>query len=237
MECRDFFCFKAKTMLEELQKYAPDVYNAACIAYDSLTTKDNSYRLPLEKVQQIPEISIDYAVFEKSQKVKCIPAAFDWSDLGSFESLYKEYTAQSPLENVVSSHAQYINIASKGNFIYLSPEQKKIIATIDVDDLIIADTGDALLISPLRSAQKVKEVVKKVKTVSSLHREHKVVHRSWGTYLVLEDSAGYKIKKIIVQPGKRLSLQKHFHRNEHWIVLSGTATVQIDDKISLVRPR
>lgn len=155
------FCFKAKTMLEELQKYAPDVYNAACIAYDALTTKDNSYRLPLEKVQQIPEISIDYAVFEKSQKVKCIPAAFDWSDLGSFESLYKEYTAQTSLGNVVSSHAQYINIASKDNFIYLSPEQEKIIATIDVDDLIIADTGDALLIYPLKSAQKVKEVVKK----------------------------------------------------------------------------
>lgn len=230
------FCFKAKTMLEELQKYAPEVYKTASAAFNAYTKKDNSYRLPLEKVQQIPEISIDYAVFEKSQKVKCIPTAFTWSDLGSFESLYKEYTAQSPLENVVSSHANYVNLNSHGNFVYLSPEQKKMIATIDVDDLIIADTGDALLISPLKSAQKVKEVVKKVKTVSSLHHEHNVVHRPWGTYTILENNVGYKIKKIIVQPRKRLSLQKHYHRNEHWIVLSGTATVQIGDKISLVRP-
>lgn len=230
------FCFKAKTMLEELQKYAPEVYETASAAFNAYIKKDNSYRLPLEKVQQIPEISIDYAVFEKSQKVKCIPAAFVWSDLGSFEALYKEYAAQSPYENAVSSHANYININSKGNFIYLSPEQKKMIATIDVDDLIIADTGDALLISPLKSSQKVKEVVKKVKAVSSLHHEHSIVHRPWGTYTVLENDTGYKIKKIIVEPGKRLSLQKHYHRNEHWIVLSGTATVQIGDETSLVRP-
>lgn len=230
------FCFKAKTMLEELQKYAPEVYETANIAYNERTRKDDSYRLPLEKVQQIPEISIDYAVFEKSQKVKCIPTEFSWSDLGSFEALYKEYAEQSPLENTVSSHAQYINVNSRGNFIYLSPEQKKMIATIDVEDLIIADTGDALLVAPLKSSQKVKEIVKKVKAVSSLNREHNVVHRPWGSYTILENDTGYKIKKIIVQPGKRLSLQKHYHRNEHWIVLSGTATVQIGAEISLVRP-
>lgn len=125
---------------------------------------------------------------------------------------------------------------SKGNFIYLSPEQKKMIATIDIEDLIIADTGDALLVAPLKSSQKVKEVVAKVKQTSSLHREHNVVHRPWGVYTVLENSNGYKIKKIIVEPGKRLSLQKHYHRSEHWIVVSGTATVQIGDTISLVRP-
>lgn len=230
------FCFKAKTMLEELQKYAPDVYETSAAAFNACARKDNSFRLPLEKVQQIPEISIDYAVFEKSQKVKCIPTEFAWSDLGSFEALYKEYAAQSPLENIVSSHAKYINLNSHGNFIYLSPEQKKMIATIDVENLIVADTGDALLISPLKSAQKVKKVVEQVKTISSLHHEHNVVHRPWGTYTVLENNDGYKIKKIIVDPGKRLSLQKHYHRNEHWIVLSGTATVQIGESITLVRP-
>ena len=87
-----------------------------------------------------------------------------------------------------------------------------------------------------KSSQKVKDIVQKIKTETTLTKEHKTVYRPWGTYTILEDNAGYKIKKIEVKPGKRLSLQKHFHRNEHWIVLSGTATVQIGDEINLVRP-
>lgn len=231
------FCFKAGTMLEELKKYAPEVYETAKIAFNACTKKDeNIYQLPEEETKQIPEISIDYAVFEKSHKVKCIPAAFAWSDLGSFEALYTEYTEKFDADNTIASRANYVNINSKGNFIYLSPEQKKMIATIDIDNLIIADTGDALLVAPLKSSQKVKDVVAKVKQNSSLHREHNIVHRPWGTYTILENNDGYKIKKIIVEPGKRLSLQKHFHRNEHWIVLSGTATVQIENNVKLVHP-
>lgn len=227
------FCFKAKTLLEELKKYAPDVYETSVIAFNACLKNDNTYRLPVEEVKQIPEISIDYAVFEKSEKVKCIPVQFDWSDLGGFEALYKEFQADN--ENTAHNVNQ-IAINSAGNFIYLAPENKKVIATVDVNDLIIADTGDALLIAPLKSSQKIKQVAEKVKQISSLHREHKITHRPWGTYTVLESSDGYKIKKIVVAPGKRLSLQKHFHRNEHWIVVSGTATVQIGDKTSLVRP-
>lgn len=231
------FCFKAGTMLEELKKYAPEVYETAKIAFNACTKKDeNIYQLPEEETKQIPEISIDYAVFEKSHKVKCIPAAFAWSDLGSFEALYTEYTEKFDADNTIASRANYVNINSKGNFIYLSPEQKKMIATIDIDNLIIADTGDALLVAPLKSSQKVKDVVAKVKQNYSLHREHNIVHRPWGTYTILENNDGYKIKKIIVEPGKRLSLQKHFHRNEHWIVLSGTATVQIENNVKLVHP-
>lgn len=231
------FCFKAGTMLEELKKYAPEVYETAKIAFNACTKKDeNIYQLPEEETKQIPEISIDYAVFEKSHKVKCIPAVFAWSDLGSFEALYTEYTEKFDADNTIASRANYVNINSKGNFIYLSPEQKKMIATIDIDNLIIADTGDALLVAPLKSSQKVKDVVAKVKQNSSLHREHNIVHRPWGTYTILENNDGYKIKKIIVEPGKRLSLQKHFHRNEHWIVLSGTATVQIENNVKLVHP-
>lgn len=231
------FCFKAGTMLEELKKYAPEVYETAKIAFNACTKKDeNIYQLPEEETKQIPEISIDYAVFEKSHKAKCIPAAFAWSDLGSFEALYTEYTEKFDADNTIASRANYVNINSKGNFIYLSPEQKKMIATIDIDNLIIADTGDALLVAPLKSSQKVKDVVAKVKQNSSLHREHNIVHRPWGTYTILENNDGYKIKKIVVDPGKRLSLQKHFHRNEHWIVLSGTATVQIENNVKLVHP-
>lgn len=231
------FCFKAKTMLEELKNYAPEVFETAMAAFNACSKQEEHiYCLPLEETKNIPEISIDCAVFEKSQKVKCIPSEFAWSDLGSFEALYKEYAAKFDADRNIIYCADYMNVHSTGNFIYASPDQKKMIATIDVEDLIIADTGDALLVAPLKSSQKVREVVAKVKQTSSLHREHNIIHRPWGTYAVLENSDGYKIKKIVVNPGKRLSLQKHYHRNEHWIVLSGTATVQIEDKVQLVRP-
>lgn len=102
------FCFQAKTMLAELKKYAPKVYETAAAAFNASTKKDEvTYRLPLEETKQIPEISIDYAVFEKSQKVKCIPTAFDWSDLGSFEALYKEYSVKFDSDNNLSSQANH----------------------------------------------------------------------------------------------------------------------------------
>lgn len=114
--------------------------------------------------------------------------------------------------------------------------EKKKIVTVDVEDLIIVDTGDALLISKKGSSQKVKDAVKIVRQDTELHNIHLTAHRPWGTYTVLEDTPGYKIKRIEVKPGKRLSLQKHFHRNEHWIVVSGTATVTVGNEIKLIRP-
>jgi len=105
-----------------------------------------------------------------------------------------------------------------------------------VEDLIIVDTGDALLVSKKGSSQKVKEVVKEIKKTTDLHHIHLTAHRPWGTYTVLEDTPSYKIKRIVVKAGKRLSLQKHFHRNEHWIVVSGTATVTVGNEKKLVRP-
>ncbi|NQY20555.1 MAG: cupin domain-containing protein, partial [Campylobacteraceae bacterium] len=97
-------------------------------------------------------------------------------------------------------------------------------------------TGEALLVSKKGSSQKVKEVVNQIKKISDLHNVHLTAHRPCGTYTVLEDTPGNKIKTIVVKPGKRLSLQKHFHRNEHWIVVSGTATVTVDKKVFLLRP-
>jgi mannose-1-phosphate guanylyltransferase len=114
---------------------------------------------------------------------------------------------------------------------------KRLIATIGIDNLMIIDTDDALLITTKGSSQKVKKVVDKLKIINSdLTIVHKMVHRPWGTYTILEDTNGYKIKKIEVKPNKRLSLQKHFHRNEHWIVVSGTATVTVGNEKKLIRP-
>jgi mannose-1-phosphate guanylyltransferase len=225
------FCFKAGVFLEELQKYSKEIYDECIKAYNNSSYENNLIRIKYEDMLKIPDNSIDYAVMEKSSKVKVIPSDIDWSDLGSFDSLYNELEKD---ENGNSKNPNHININSKNNLIY-GNERK--IATVDIEDLIIVDTPDALLISKKGSSQKVKEIVNQLKEKNSeLHNIHLTGHRPWGTYTVLEDSKGYKIKRIEVKPGKRLSLQKHLHRNEHWIVVSGTATVTVGNETKLIRP-
>ena len=225
------FCFKAGVFLDELKKYSPKIYEASLSALNNSNDDNDLTRIAYEDMINIPEDSIDYAVMEKSNIVKVIPSNISWSDVGSFDSLYEELPKD---ENSNTINDNHISIDSKNNLVY-GVERK--IATVDIEDLIIIDTGDALLISKKGSSQKVKKVVEKLKESNSqLHNIHLTGYRPWGSYTVLEESNGYKIKRIEVNPGKRLSLQKHFHRSEHWIVVSGTATVTVGDEKRLVRP-
>ncbi len=224
------FCFKAGIFLDELEKYSPEIYNQSLNAFNN-ANKNEIIRIKHEDMIAIPEDSIDYAVMEKSEIVKVIPSNINWSDVGSFDSLFEELPKD---KNGNTKNKNHISIDSKNNLVY-GVERK--IATIDVEDLIIIDTGDALLVSKKGSSQKVKKVVEKLKELNSqLHNIHLTGHRPWGTYTVLEEANGYKIKRIEVKPGSRLSLQKHFHRNEHWIVVSGTATVTVGNEKKYVRP-
>lgn len=208
------FCFKAGVFLSELEAYAPQIFLTCKKAYEHAKS-DGIIRILHDDMLAIPEDSIDYAVMEKSKKVKVVPSDIGWSDVGSFDALCQE------LDN-----------DGNNNFI-MSPKH---VSLIDVHDLIVIDTEDALLISQKGCSQKVKEIVGQLKKEHvELTTTHKTTHRPWGTFTVLEDKSGYKIKKIMVKSGKRLSLQKHFHRNEHWIVVSGTATVQVEEKTFFVR--
>ena len=230
------FCFKAGVFLEELKQYAPEMYQA-CLDAMPKDGCNNEIRIELEAMKAIPEDSIDYAVMEKSQKVKVVPCDMGWSDLGSFDALYDE-VKQPGLDNAVLSRLEDspepICIDSTNNLIVARERQ---IALVDVEDLLVVDTSDAILISKKGSSQKVKNVVAQIKKQSpELTEIHRLAFRPWGSYEVLVNTEGYKVKRIIVKPGGRLSLQKHFHRNEHWIVVSGTATVTVDDKRCLVRP-
>lgn len=222
------FCFKAGIFLEELKKYSPKIYDDSLIAFNN-SAKDGHIRIKHEDMAKIPEDSIDYAVMEKSLKVKVVPSDIAWSDVGSFDALYEELPKD---ENNNTINENHISVDSKNNLIYGS-ERK--IATVDVEDLIVVDTGDALLISKKGSSQKVKKVVSEIRKDTQMHNVHLTANRPWGTYTVLEDNPHYKIKRIVVEVGKRLSLQKHFHRNEHWIVVSGTATVKVEDKTFMLR--
>ena len=211
------FCFKAGVFLEELKKYSPKIYEASKLAYDGkVNLEEKQMRIKMDDMLNIPDDSIDYAVMEKSKIVKVIPSNINWSDVGSFDALAEELPND---EN--------------NNFVL----SKKRTELIDVEDLIVIDTNDALLISKKGSTQKVKIIVDRLKEEKSdLPNIHLKVHRPWGTYEVLVDVPGYKVKRIEVKPGKKLSLQKHYHRNEHWIVVSGTATVTVGDKMELLRP-
>lgn len=228
------FMFKAGIFLDELKKYSPEIYEKCTDAFsDANATQfdETLIRIKHEIMLAIPENSIDYAVMEKSDRVKVIPSDIAWSDVGSFDALYDELPKDAHGNTVNINH---IAIDSKNNLIY-GNERK--IATIDIEDCIIVDTGDALLISKKGSSQKVKKVVEKLKEQKNeLHNIHLTGYRPWGTYTILEDSAGYKIKRIEVKPGKRLSLQKHFHRNEHWIVVSGCATVTVEENTFILNP-
>jgi mannose-1-phosphate guanylyltransferase len=225
------FMFKAGVFLEELQRYSSQIFEASQEAFNNTRSENNLTRIKHDDIINIPEDSIDYAVMEKSNKVKVVPSDIAWSDVGSFDALFDELPKD---KNNNTQNPNHISVNSKNNLVY-GNERK--IATVDIEDCIIVDTADALLISKKGSSQKVKQVVSKLKEQNSeLHNIHLTGHRPWGTYTVLEDKPGYKIKRIEVKSGKRLSLQKHFHRNEHWIVVSGTATVTVGDETRLVRP-
>lgn len=224
------FCFKAKVFLDELKKYAPDIYEHSKVTFEH-AHKDNIIRLNLEDMKSIRSESIDYAVMEKSQLVKVIPSDIGWSDLGSFDSLYDALPKD---ENGNTHSDNVIHIGSKNNLIIGG---KRLISTIDVEDLMIVDTPDAIVIAKKGSTQKVKDLVAQVKKTSSeMTNVHVTAHRPWGTYTVLEEHTKYKVKQITVRPGAKLSLQYHHHRSEHWIVVSGTATVSVGEKTFELAP-
>ncbi len=227
------FCFKVSTFLDELATYSPDILNAAKIAFANAKkeNKDALVRVDHEDMMNIPSNSIDYAVMEKSSKVKVVPSDIGWSDLGAFDSLYGEFEHD---ENGNNINAKHLGIGSKNSLVLGGQRQ---ICTIDLDNMLIVDTPDALLVAPLASSQKVKKVVDELKARGSdLPTVPQTVNRPWGTYSVLESTDRYKMKRIVVRPGERLSLQKHLHRSEHWVVVSGTATVTVGDKVFYVRP-
>jgi mannose-1-phosphate guanylyltransferase len=218
------FCFKAKVFLEELKAHAFDVYEQSLKTFEN-ARRDQAIRLQMEDMKSIRSESIDYAVMEKSTRVNVVPADIGWSDLGSFDSLYDTLPKDSA-GNTLSENT--IHIGSKNNLVI---SDDRLISTIDVEDLMIVDTKDAIVIAKKGSTQQVKELVGQVKKRNvEMTNVHTTAHRPWGTYTILEENSGYKVKQITVRPGAKLSLQYHHHRSEHWIVVSGVATVTIDDR-------
>lgn len=218
------FCFKASTMLEEMQKHCPAILDSVRLCLGSSRRAEGKgfthCELDAELFEKVPEDSIDYAVMEKSNRVAVVPCNIGWSDIGSWSALGDLIAADAD-GNRVDGEALLHNVA---NCSIRSSE--RLVGVVGVSDLIIVDTPDALLVANKSCAQDVKHVYAELKARGhDSYKLHRTVHRPWGTYTLLEEGCRYKIKRIEVKPGASLSLQMHHHRSEHWIVVSGMARV------------
>ncbi len=215
------FMFNTDVFIKQVDKHANDVRQA----FEDANVE--------EAFEKAPSISIDYGLMEKSESIAVLPLDIIWDDLGSFSSLYETYNNKKDDNGNVVFDKQ-ITIESNDNLIYINEE--KICALVGVDNLVIVDDDDALLICNKGKTQEVKQVVDVLKEKKDQRADlHRTEFRPWGSFTILEFGEYYKIKRISVIPSKQLSYQMHFHRSEHWIVVSGTATITVDDENYLVR--
>ncbi len=228
------FCFTAGTMLQQMEKYCPAIVSATrkCIEKSRLTTGDGFSQLELNTTtfNNVPDDSVDYAVMEKSDQVAVVPCNIGWSDIGSWATL-GELDPADANGNRIQGDAM---LHDTRNCIVQS--NNRLIGTVGVENLVIIDTPDALLIASKANVQDVKHIYAKLKAKDhQAHKLHRTVHRPWGTYTVLEEGNGFKIKRIVVKAGASLSLQMHKHRSEHWVVVSGSAKVINGEREILIK--
>jgi mannose-1-phosphate guanylyltransferase / mannose-6-phosphate isomerase len=214
------FCFRAATFLEALKACDPALHKGARACWAVSKREGEKIELEEASFSRLPDISVDYAVMEKARNAAVVKASFTWSDVGSWKALSELIPADKQ-----GNRTQGDVVLADTRDSYIQSDSR-VVAAIGVDKMIVVDTPDALLIAARDRAQDVKQVVQKLKVRDhAAHQVHRTVHRPWGTYTVLEEGPGYKIKRIIVKPKASLSLQMHRHRSEHWVVISGEARV------------
>ena len=218
------FCFSAGQLLNQLSMYAPDVAKICTNAWSSmkdLATDDaDMMEIPESLFSGVPNISIDYALMERSNKVAVVPSDIGWSDIGSWSAI-RDLVEPDSQNNRAYGDAVFVN--SRNTFVQ---SEDRLVAAVGLDNVMIVDTPDALLVANPACAQDVKTVVSILKKADhDTFKLHKTVCRPWGTYTVLEEGPEFKMKRIEVKPGGRLSLQMHRHRSEHWVVVKGQAIV------------
>lgn len=211
--------FSIGTMTEELSRFAPEISEKFNMSFAEM----------IKNFHQMPDISIDYAVIEKSDRVVMQPLDIFWNDIGSWDSLYD-----------VLDKDRYENV-KKGNITTIDTKRsliignKRHIATIGLEDCLIVETDDAMLVAKRGDSQKIRDIVNELKSLGKKEvEEHVTTYRPWGSYTILEEGQRYKIKRIVVNPNEKLSLQMHYHRSEHWVVVTGTAKVTIADKEMII---
>ncbi|WP_454007503.1 mannose-1-phosphate guanylyltransferase/mannose-6-phosphate isomerase [Alcaligenes sp. Marseille-Q7550] len=219
------FLFTAGRFLEELEQHRPDILEATVRAWQNRSEDLDFVRPSSEDFLACPSESIDYAVMQMTTRAAVVSADIGWSDVGSWDSLWN-ISAKDADANVIKGDV----FASDTRNSYLRSESRQV-SVIGLDDVIVVETPDAVLVMHKDKAQDVKKAVEHFeKNNRKEHMEHVRVHRPWGWYEGIDAGERFQVKRIMVKPGEKLSLQMHHHRAEHWIVVSGTAKVTLDDK-------
>ncbi|KAA0947509.1 mannose-1-phosphate guanylyltransferase/mannose-6-phosphate isomerase [Pseudomonas sp. ANT_H14] len=214
------FMFRASRYLDEIRKFSPDIFQSCQKAMNGATKDFHFTRVDSKSFEECPADSVDYAVMENTDLAVMVPLDAGWSDVGSWEALWA-ISEKDTQGNV--NHGDVVSIDTKNCFIH---SDGRLLATLGVDNLVIVETKDAVLIVSKDQAQNVKDIVEKIKSLKrSEHLSQRVVYRPWGNYDSIDKGERYQVKRIVVKPGGKLSLQMHHHRAEHWIVVSGTAKV------------
>lgn len=222
------FVWKASVILEEIQTHLPELWQVI-ERMQQRWQSEPWQEVVRHEFASMPNVSIDYGVMEQSTRVSLVPADIGWSDVGSWDAVY-DISDKDKQGNTISGDVVALNCQNS-----LLRSQSRLIAAAGLEDVIAVETPDAILLVKRGESQQVKQLVEALKQRGdNLHLEHVTVRRPWGSYTVLENAAGYKMKRIEVKPGASLSLQSHQHRSEHWIVVSGTATVTRDDEVMTV---
>ncbi|EGQ8058979.1 mannose-1-phosphate guanylyltransferase/mannose-6-phosphate isomerase [Vibrio parahaemolyticus] len=223
------FMFKASRYLEELEKFRPDILDAVKSAYSGAHNDLDFIRLNEDAFKKCPDESIDYAVMEKTSDAVVCPLDAGWSDVGAWSSLWE-----------VSDHDECSNVV-RGDVLIENSERcyinstNRLVATVGVQDLVIVDTKDAVLVAHRDKVQDVKNIVSSLKADKrSEFQYHREVYRPWGMHDHIAEGKRYSVKKVIVKPGQKTAMQLHYHRAEHWVVVSGTAMVYRGDETHIV---
>jgi len=223
------FVFRADVMLEELQRFEPEIA-AATAAAVSRAKKDLGFVvLDHDSFAEAPKISIDYAVMERTSRAVVLTADVGWSDVGEWSAVWR-LSPRDASGNSLRGRAVAID---SSNVLVRSEEQ--LATVIGLNNVVVVATGDAVLVADRSQTDKVKKLVERLKAEGKREAtEHRRIYRPWGYYQSIDQGSRYQVKRIVVRPGGRLSLQKHHHRAEHWIVVRGAAEVTLNDKVTLV---
>jgi mannose-1-phosphate guanylyltransferase len=222
--------FKASVYLTELEKHAPDIYHA-CVESMKTTDADMTFlRVDEAAFSACPDDSIDYAVMENTADACVIPLDAGWSDVGSWSSLWDTASNKDTNGNVTVGDVMLEGVTNS----YINSEQR-LISVIGLDDVVVVETKDAVLVANKNKVQDIKNVVNELKAKKRPEFQfHREVFRPWGSYDSVDNGERYQVKRISVKPGEKLSVQMHHHRAEHWIVVSGTASVTVGENTKLV---
>jgi mannose-1-phosphate guanylyltransferase/mannose-1-phosphate guanylyltransferase/mannose-6-phosphate isomerase len=220
------FVFKVSEMIGHFQKFQPQLWNKISQIDASMKNAEYNYAM-------VDGISLDYAIMEKLAAQACVPCDMGWSDVGSWDEMARLLDEATPVRS--QSRAQVFNQSSENNYVFSVAD--KVVGLVDVTDMLIVDTPDALLVARKGSSQKVKELVDAMKEANQPEAvAHPFETRPWGGFEILADEKSFKTKRVTIDPGQQLSYQSHAKRSEHWVIISGRAEVVLNEKIIALGP-